>query len=365
MIKRICIVLILLVHYVQSQEDKKYYSFDVNNFYGTILKHNPDISHLITGHPSGVLLSVNRKTFGNKEWERLYNSPDYGLSFIYQDMDNEFLGQNFGVYLHYNFYFFKRLLMFRLGQGLAYTNSPYDEDDNFRNVAYGSHFMSSTFAMLNLKKENILGGLGFQMGLGVIHYSNANFKAPNKSTNTLVFNAGFNYVLDSQYPENVEKEKEEVRGSEPLGYGFIFRSGINESDVVGSGQFPFYTFAVFADKRLNKKSSVQLGAELFFSKALERFIDFRASGAFRNDNTTGDEDAKRIGLSLGHELRINKISVLTQLGYYIYYPYDFEGQVYNRFGLRYYANKNIFGSVTVRSHAAKAEAVEFSIGYRL
>ncbi|MHA7056197.1 acyloxyacyl hydrolase [Aquimarina sp. M1] len=365
MIKQICLLLVLLGCVVQSQEDKRYYSFDVNNFYGTILKHNPDISHLITGHPSGVIFSINRKTFGNKDWQRLYNSPDYGVSFIYQDMDNEFLGENFGLYAHYNFYFFKRILMLRLGQGLAYNTNPYDEDNNFRNVAYGSHFMSSTFAMLNLKKENLIGGLGVQLGFGVIHYSNANFKAPNKSTNTLVFNAGFNYVLDSMYPEYSKKEKGDIKSLEPISYGFMFRSGINESDVVGSGQHPFYTIAAFADKRLNKKSSVQLGAELFFSEALERFIDYRATGNFIGDNTTGDEDSKRVGVFLGHELRINKISILTQLGYYVYYPYDFEGQVYNRFGTRYYFNDNIFGSITVRSHAAKAEAVEFSIGYRL
>ncbi|MBQ4818472.1 acyloxyacyl hydrolase [Aquimarina sp. MMG016] len=362
--KRLCFILVLLNCIVYAQEDKKYYSFDVNNFYGTILKHNPDISHLITGHPSGVIVSANRKTFGNKEWQRLYNSPDYGVSFIYQDLDNEFLGENFGLYAHYNFYFLKRSLMLKIGQGIAYTTNPYDQDENFRNVAYGTHLLSSTIAFLNYRKENIIGGLGLQAGMGVIHYSNANFKAPNKSTNTFVFNIGANYRLDSKLPEYIEKEKGAVKGTEPIGFGFLVRGGINESDVVGSGQLPFYTIGAFADKRLNKKSAIQLGAELFFSEALERFIDFRSTGDF-DDGTTGDEDSKRIGLFLGHELRINKLSVLTQLGYYVYYPYDFEGQVYNRIGSRYYFNKNIFGSVTVRSHAAKAEAVEFSIGYRL
>ncbi|MDY8136514.1 acyloxyacyl hydrolase [Aquimarina sp. 2201CG5-10] len=365
MVKRICCILIICISFVVSgQENKKYYDLDINNFYGTILEHNPDISHLITGHPSGIIMSLNKKTFGNKEWQRLYNAPDYGVSFIYQDLDNEFLGDNIGLYAHYNFYFLNRSLMLRIGQGVAYTTNPYDEDENFRNVAYGSHFLSSTFALLNFKKENIVGGLGLNAGIGVIHYSNANFKAPNKSTNTFLFNVGVNYLIDSDLPEYIEKEKGLARGSEAIGFGAIVRSGINESDVVGSGQYPFLTIGVFADKRLNKKSAIQLGAELFFSRALERFIDFRATGNF-NDGTTGDEDAKRIGVFLGHELRINKLSVLTQLGYYAYYPYDFEGDVYNRIGLQYYFTKNIFSAVTVRSHAAKAEAVEFSLGYRL
>ncbi len=365
MIKRTCLLLLFICCGVHAQtESKAYYTLDVNNYYGTILKHNPDISHLITGHPSGVILSFQRKTFGDEEWQRLYNSPDYGVSFVYQNLDNEFLGEHFGLFAHYNFYFFNRLLMFRIGQGASYNTTPYDEDDNFRNVAYGTHLVSGSYALLNFKKENIIKGLGLQAGLGVIHYSNGNTKAPNKSTNTLFLNAGITYRLDEDFPERIKKEKGLVKGAEPFGYGFILRSGVNESDVVGSGRFPFYTLGAFIDKRLNKKSALHLGAEVFFSKALKRFIDFRAVGGF-NDGTTGDEDAKRVGIYLGHELRVNKISVLTQYGYYAYYPYDFEGQMYLRGGLRYHFTKNIFGEFTVRSHAAKAEAMEFSLGYRL
>ncbi|WP_062056197.1 acyloxyacyl hydrolase [Aquimarina longa] len=364
MIKRICLVLCIVHCSIYAQvESKAKYTLDVTNFYGTILKHNPDISHLITGHPSGVILSFQRKTFGKETWERLYNSPDYGVSFMYQDMDNDVLGEHMGLFVHYNFYFLKRYLQFRIGQGIGYSNNPYDQDTNYRNVAHGTHLSSATYALLNLKKDNIFKGLGLQAGLGVVHYSNGNSKAPNKSTNTLFLNAGITYALDQENPEYITKEKNAHKGGEPIGYGFIFRSGVNESDVVGSGRFPFYTFAAFADKRLNKKSALQLGGELFLSKALERYIDFRATGKF-NDGTTGDEDSKRVGVFFGHELRVNRISVLTQLGYYVYYPYDFEGQLYLRAGAQYYITKNIFGSLTVRSHAAKAEAMEFSVGYR-
>ncbi len=365
MTKPICLALLFICFSVQSQvEYKAYYTVDVNNYYGSILKHNPDISHLITGHPSGLILSVQKKTFGKEVWQRLYNTPDYGLSFLYQNLDNEFLGEHYGLFVHYNFYFFKRLLMLRIGQGASYNTTPYDEDDNFRNVAYGTHLVSGSYALLNLKKENIFKGLGLQAGLGVVHYSNGNSKAPNKSTNTLFLNAGLTYQLDPDLPERIEKEKGLSKGAEPLGYGFIVRGGVNESDVVGSGRFPFYTFGAFIDKRLNKKSALQFGTEVFFSKALQRYIDFRAVGGF-DDGTTGDEDAKRVGVYFGHELRVNKISVVTQLGYYAYYPYDFEGRTYIRAGVQYYFTKNIFGAFTVRSHAAKAEAMEFTVGYRL
>jgi hypothetical protein len=78
-----------------------------------------------------------------------------------------------------------------------------------------------------------------------------------------------------------------------------------------------------------------------------------------------DTDFKRAGMFLGYELYISKLSVLAQLGYYVYYPFDFEGQVYNRIGLKYYFGKKLFGAVTLKSHGAKAEAVEFGLGIRL
>ena len=79
----------------------------------------------------------------------------------------------------------------------------------------------------------------------------------------------------------------------------------------------------------------------------------------------GNEDYRRIGIFAGHELFINKLSLLTQLGYYVYYPYDFEGRTYFRIGLKRYFGEKLFGALTLKSHGAKAEAVEFGIGIRL
>ena len=88
-----------------SQEEKKPVTLDASFFYGTILEHNPDINHLITGHPTGFILSYNRKTYGFNAWERRYNYPDWGFSMTYQNLHNQYLGENVGLYGHFNFYF--------------------------------------------------------------------------------------------------------------------------------------------------------------------------------------------------------------------------------------------------------------------
>ena len=337
--------------------------FDLNYFKGNIALHNDDILHLIKGHPEGFILSWNKKTFGNEDWEQRYGYPDYGVSFAYQNLKNEVLGNNYSLYAHYNFYFLKRNLMFRIGQGLAYTTNPYDKEDNHKNIAFGSTLLSSTYLMLNYKKERIFDKFGLQAGVSLIHYSNANVKAPNTSVNSITFNVGVTYNLDdedSEYLNTLTKEK----FSERIKYNIAFRTGINESDVVGSGQFPFYILSAYADKRLGHKSAVQFGVDAFFSKFLDELIYYK-SVAFPEENVSGDEDYKRVGLFVGHELFVNKISIETQLGYYIYYPFDFEGRTYIRVGLKRYFGDKWFAALTLKSHGAKAEAVELGVGIRL
>nr|WP_321225367.1 acyloxyacyl hydrolase [uncultured Psychroserpens sp.] len=347
-----------------QEEDPNLFTLDANLFYGTILEHNPDISHLITNHPSGLILSYNKKTYGFKDWESRYNYPDWGFSFIYQDLKNTYLGENYGLYAHYNFYFLNRNLNLRIGQGIAYATSPYDKETNFQNNAYGSDLLSSTYLMFNYRKENLYKGLGLQAGISVIHYSNANFRAPNNSTNTFVFNVGANYLFNYESEPEFIPSSEEKKYKENIKYNLAFRSGVNESDIVGVGQYPFYIVSAYADKRLNRKSAIQVGTDVFFAKFLEELIYFY-SVAFPELEVSGDEDWKRVGVFVGHELFINKMSFITQLGYYVYYPYDFEGRVYNRIGLKRYFGDKLFGAITLKSHGAKAEAVEFGIGVRL
>src|SRR5690606_34777900 len=166
--QKVIIVLALLFCFGLNaqQDDKAYASYiDLSYFYGNISKHNGDILHLITGHPEGYLLSWNRKTYGHKEWEQLYNYPEYGASMTYHNFKNPYMGTNTAFYGHYNFFFLNRQLMFRVGQGVAIASKPYDKEDNYRNVAFGSTLLSSTYLMLNYKKERIFKRFGLQAGL--------------------------------------------------------------------------------------------------------------------------------------------------------------------------------------------------------
>ncbi|WP_370478638.1 acyloxyacyl hydrolase [Tamlana flava] len=359
-------VLLFCFNFILAQ-DKTHSSYvDVNYFRGNIALHNTEILHLIQGHPEGTIISWNKKTYGFKDWEQRFNYPDYGVSFAFQNLKNDVLGNNYGLYAHYNFYFLKRNLMFRIGQGLAYNTHPFNRDTNVKNVAFGTKFMSSTYVMLNFKKEHIFDRIGLQTGFSLIHYSNANVKSPNNGTNSITFNVGLNYNLDNnniEYQHTLYK-KADQRFSEPIKYNLVFRGGINESDYIDSGQFAMYVASAYADKRISKTSALQIGVDVFFSNFLKELIYYE-SVAFPEKGVSGNEDYKRVGIFAGHELFISKTSLITQYGYYVYYPFEFEGRTYIRIGLKRYFSEKWFGALTLKSHGARAEGVEFGIGVRL
>lgn len=343
-------------------QSSKYWFVDANYYSGSILPHSSQISHLITGKPEGVLLSFNKKTTGIEPWESFFNYPDYGFSLHYQDNHNAELGNLYGAFAHFNFYFFKRNLQFKVSQGIAYASNPYNRDSNFRNLAYGSKFMPSTFIALNYNKFNIWKGIGFQSGLFFIHHSNATFKSPNISTNTIAFQIGLNYSFDQNEP--IRKVSPQIDSIDSkLKYVFSFKTGVNESHIIGMGQKPFYHMNLYAEKRLNRTGSVQLGGELFMSETIKELIPFMAN-SFPEFNISEDADYKRISIFLGYEMYINKLSLEGQFGVYVYDQYKVNGNNYQRLGVKYYFCDNFFGSLSLKTHLAKAEALEFGVGVK-
>ncbi len=94
------LLLFLFSGFLFGQSNQPQYTAEINYYYGSILPHSPGILHLINQHPEGVLIAVNRKTFGDKEWESRLNYPDFGVTFHYQNNKNEELGDLYGLFGH-------------------------------------------------------------------------------------------------------------------------------------------------------------------------------------------------------------------------------------------------------------------------
>lgn len=346
-------------------QNKDLYALEFNYLNGNVLTHKKGLEHLITGHPHGFMMGFLKQSDGLKDWQKAYNYPEIGTYFLYQNFKNNFLGENYAAGFQSNFYFFKRNIQLKTASGIAMTTNPYHKETNSKNIAFGTKFMANINVGLSYKTHLYKQKVAFQTGLFFSHYSNGRIKLPNGGINTINVNVGLVY----NFSDTIQKYNDTVLTSaikykEPIHYNVVFRSGANQSSVVNSGQHPFYHVGFFADKRINKKSALQLGTELFISNFFKDFIKYQ-SVAYPNKNVDPNTDFKRIGIFVGHELFFDKMSMEFQAGYYVYQPFKFDFPIYDRIGLKYYINKKINAGVSVKTHGFFAEALEFSIGYRL
>lgn len=363
------IILFLLLSskclFAQNTEPAYNYTLGTNLFYGFIYMHSPEIGHLITSHPKGFELYINKHTYGHKSWESLFNYPDIGFSLGYYDYGNPVLGKTFSGISYFDFYLNRTRpsqhnFRLRIGAGLGYNTHPYDASTNNKNNVLSTSF---TFAMQTRLTYEFTSrnNWKFSVAPNITHYSNGAVRKPNKGINLVLLQFGIGKrigVQDISYPHIPSGVQSETDKS--FQYNFAFYTGL-KANKVGGGAFPFFTLNNYIDKRLNGKSAINGGIDFFYSLALKEAIE--------NDDTFANENApdfKRIGLTLGHELFISRISILVQLGYYIYRPYKAVDPVYQRYGLKFYTNNNkLFFALNLKTHGAVAEMAEFGIGTRL
>jgi len=341
---------------------QKHTSFlEFNSFYGIAIEHDKSLKTAIQGNPFGFMLSYNLKNTKEKEFLKYYNYPDFGFSGLYENTNSTILGEMFGAYTHYNFYLNdrndKNKLSLRIAFGLAYITKPYHAISNPYNFALASKIAGSAYVKLNYQRFFYCNKIGFQSGIALIHFSNAGMKNPNLGLNTVAFNFGLNYNLEeTEY--HFGKPKKNFKITSKLHYNFIFRTGKNESKNIDSGSFPFYVVSFKINKKINYKSTLTTGIDYFDSAFLKNYID---------QDTPQPEitNTKRIGIFVGHDLKIHKINAITQIGYHIYYPKKYVSRLYERAGFNYFINKHIFAELTLKINLFRAEMLEFGLGYRL
>jgi hypothetical protein len=332
------------------------YTIGANIYSGFAIKHDRYMGHLSQGTTNGAEILINKNTYGNQVWEQVFKYPDVGFALSYFNYGSDILGESFGGTFYMDF-ILKRMkrfeLLAKIGTGFGYHTKPYNSETNNQNVAVGGHFTNDMQLRLGLNYK-ITPRWKLSGAFTISHFSVAAMTQPNKGINIVTANIGATYLLSNTIPE-YQPLNENYQWDRRLKYNVNFSYGLKKIPPIGGPFYPVYVLTFYVNKQVSKTNILNLGIDGFSNTALKEEMK-------QSDIDPESVDHKRVGIMFGHELKMHRISILTQFGFYIYRPYKADKCVYQRVGLKFYFGDNVYLYYGFITHFAKADHPEWGIG---
>ena len=326
--------------------------------FGSIIPHRPIVNEVIEGHSYGYELSFYKSTIGEKDWEQFYNNPKIGVSLLAIELGNkEELGMGYGVFPFIEFPLNKRNVNWKLtlGYGLGYIEKPFNRATNFKNVVIGSHFNALIYA--NVMGSIQLGNsISSSAGLSLIHYSNGAYARPNLGINVLSLNTGISYHIG-------ERKKFVAREVENRPHVWTKKMmvafSVKEIPPVDGPKYFVSSYSFNLIKTRGNKSSYGFGTDLFYNTSL---VDLILAETGKKKNSL---DKFRLGLVGIYSFDVGRVSILLEMGGYVFTNYKKQGVIYNRLQTRFNVTDKVFLNLGIKTHFAVADFIEFGIGFNL
>ncbi|WMJ74279.1 acyloxyacyl hydrolase [Cytophagaceae bacterium ABcell3] len=332
-------------------------TINLNHLSGFIYEHSEKMAHLTDQYPTAFELDINKQTYGNRPWQQLYNFPQFGVSVHYFNMDSEKpLGDMISITPYFNPILYRSsglIVSYRIGLGGSYISRGFHPESNPDNVLISSRLNFSLYGNINIRKY-LFKNLHVNAGVSLIHYSNGSFKTPNLGINIPAIHVGLGY---GQQPQKSFHEDDMSAHERTYYFNLISNFGIKEYRTPGGDKFLNMSGCMFVSRTLNHKSSITAGLDLFYN----------GTYILLANNPDPDDLVYQLtsGITVGHELTVARLSMLTQMGIYIYDPLTPTPPVYQRYYLRYFFTSNLNIGVGLKTHYGYADFVEWGLGIRL
>ncbi|HAI75496.1 MAG TPA: hypothetical protein DCM08_04550, partial [Microscillaceae bacterium] len=335
------------------------FEIDASAHVGFIIDHQENVGHLVGSHPISFNASIYRLTTGDKGWESASFFPKIGVSLHYSDLRSDILGQVVAILPNMKFSWWRMKhggqLEFKIGTGLAYLSNPWSLDRNFSNTMYSFPLLTAmNFGLIY--SQPLTPRWKLRLSAEIYHFSNGAFSLPNAGINTP------SVAIGAIYSPNAHKIewRDSIRPfRQTLYLQAAMRGGVIERNPAQGSKNVVVNADIGIAWRWRRKNILLAGFEYSLNTAIRDLI--------AEEIPTGSRpDYARLGLVVGHELVAGSVSLLTQLGVYIYRPYDkIDLPLYQRIGLRYYFNDRLFGQFGMKLHLGAAECLEFGVGYNI
>ncbi len=365
---------------IELLDKKKNKALFIAPHFGFIAAHTKKMEHLIRGHSYGIQGQILFKSDGTKKWQLSYNHPDSGIDFFFNHTGNpKQLGWQFNTAYFLNLPLNRSNVSRRkanfdssekkshwlgLGIGAGYASKIWDLKENHQAAVLGSHLNAALIIQYTLKLAQLKGGQ-IRTGLRITHFSNGAFQLPNLGTNNLSFFMGF-YLDNKPRPARPMDKATIVQAQiEPrdscvghFSQSLVVAFGAKETPPPTGKKYFANSWTYLLEYRLSNKSSFGIGADVFYNAVIHKLIEDR------DEKKYPASEAIQAGVNFCYTLHFNRFELKMSQGYYLRDKWTLDGHLYNRFGLRYFWNTHFFGNLMLKTHFAKADFIEFGMGYK-
>jgi hypothetical protein len=345
-----------------ASDDSIKYFIETKLHYGFVIAHHKSMAGLTTGHFPAFEIDVGKQTHGEKSWQPLYKYPAIGLTFWYCNLANSnVLGDVYAVYPYLNFHLYQDNCFqfnFRFGTGLGYLTKRFDRLDNYKNIAIGSH-LNAAINLFYEFKWIVLKRLFLSGSIGLSHFSNGVVKTPDLGINIPTVSLGAAYILHNNSCIIPRLDTGSHKMIQKLNIQLFVSGGIKQTYPADGNTYGSYSLSACFLKPLSKKREIGVGLDFFWEFSNISWLE--ANGI----NVKHNYEVIRPAVHIGHQFDFSKLSIVTQLGYYIYAMDKSDGPIYTRFALRYFISNKIILNLALLTNFARADFIEWGVGYSL
>ena len=337
----------------------------VNDLPGFIWAHS-DQNKNIYGPGNSFEVQFIKKTTGKQPWEIKYRLPRISLALMYCDFGKPSLtGKAISIIPQFEFGIIRKPhaeLNFKLGTGLGYLTKIFDAQDNYKNITIGAPLNLAFQAML-VYHQRLYQNIELNAGFGLMHFSCGNIRLPNLGINYPSASIGVSYFLSDPYIRQVplmDSLHQVLDKEKKWGYYFFGGWAYKEQGNERFRRFDVFTLSSNFQYKMSMRSTWLAGIDVFYDKS----YFYLSTPDLHNYTSARLKDNLQSAITVGHDLKAGKISMITQLGIYTYYPYKVKKPVYERIGLKAQVYKGIFIGSFLKTHFMQADFVEWVAGYQ-
>jgi len=327
---------------------------------GMIMPHVPAIDFMVRDHTSGMDLRLLHTSDGSKSWHQLFHHPRLGLGYYQGSLGND---QVYGrARSFYGFFEAPALTLssrtaihYRMSAGLSYISKKFDKSHNLYNIAIGSH-LNLHYKVSLLASFRVMGSYQLMAGIGLNHFSNGKIRSPNKGLNLISGSLGLRYSLYKPEKKNEASSPPDMGKKDR--FSVIWSHGLKDHNRFHSATYYVSSLSLNYEHQYARMARYGVGLDGFYNPSLKNQLTNSST------NDLANPGLYRLGAHLSHDVIVGDFALTMQVGHYLYNQVYYITDIYNRIGLKYYNIQGLILNVSLKSHNANAEFIEFGVGYR-